>query len=303
MKTLLLVSFFVLTICFKWTFGKVIKNEISSYLLDMVKGSVSSNDLKINDFRFLLANQNQDNLKCLKDLKRYGSCIYDMKTANQDIIKMCNTFETDDCKEFINDVFMSNTTCESDENSALDHFIKQMRAIYISGCSKNEKNGGLCPLTYAIHNKGREFDTKKVNVTEKSCISENCKQQLSHIVDLTSSAQAFLKETDENEKSESQQILEDLIKTAVNYVDTKSIKKYLDSDVCSDMTVSSAEPVFLTETNSSHQEMDKEKDVASVSRGENDIVNNESFIASANTNSNNSGKVILLITLTVMLLI
>jgi len=167
-------------------------------------------------------------VSCIMAVNKYGSCMYNLRdTKELDFTSACGKFEEDNCKDFLNDVYKTTTDCEGQEE--VDSLIKQIRYIYITGCSKDE-NGNLCPLTELIQKK--EAANINADIVSKSCNSANCKRQLNNMIELLPSTKTYIKNQNNN-KEEEQQIQKEWIDSTYSNIDTDSIKTFLDSEICS----------------------------------------------------------------------
>ncbi|ORX51351.1 hypothetical protein BCR36DRAFT_582898, partial [Piromyces finnis] len=175
-------------------------------------------------------NINTESISCMLAIKKYGSCLYNLNdTTSLDFTSACSKFETDNCKEFLNDVYNTTTDCDGQDDDSIDSLIKQIRYVYIAGCSKDE-NGNLCPLTEFIQKRN---DVKiNTDIVNKSCSSANCKRQLHNMIELLPYTKSYVENQNNNKKNE-EQIPSEWIDITYKQIDVDSLKTYLDSEVCS----------------------------------------------------------------------
>ncbi|OUM67569.1 hypothetical protein PIROE2DRAFT_68819 [Piromyces sp. E2] len=175
-------------------------------------------------------NLDAGSIKCGLAIKKYGTCMYNLSDIKEvDFASACSKFEQDNCKDFLQDVYNTTTDCEGQEDNTLDNLIKQIRYIYISGCSKDE-NGNLCPLTELIQK--REAATINADIISKSCNSANCKRQLNNMIELLPSTKSYV-ENQNSSKEENEQVPQEWIDSTYKNIDADSLKTYLDSEICS----------------------------------------------------------------------
>ncbi|ORX83494.1 L domain-like protein [Anaeromyces robustus] len=134
--------------------------------------------------------------KCSSELLKYSECLETMDSLKLDQMKLsekvklyCETFKYDKCQSFLEDVYLENTNCITEEKNSLDNIsglsIQSLKITYLTFCA-TDKNGNLCPLSnyyttnadilenYIMFDNSTEMLTNAVN----DCKIEECNQRI-----------------------------------------------------------------------------------------------------------------------------
>ena len=110
---------------------------------------------------------------CADELSKYNTCIsaidYNSLQTNSEfnIHSMCTKFNSDDCKSFLSDIFVTSTNCdltnEEERQDALT--ILNLRIAYLKYCATDD-TGATCPVSRYLAEDNSELIAADVHTTE-----------------------------------------------------------------------------------------------------------------------------------------